>query len=220
MCVKHFFSAICFSSVVFATGAICQEAKRQCLYDFEADRQGWVVESHSSTRGALSAERSNLKFSSGNYSLKVRLNLAKLPDSLSKGEIRVDLRSFAPGDQLGPLDLSGRIVKVKVWFPIEFEGEANSPNGVQLFAKSAHTDSRGQEQTRSLYGIWVDAAGQSGDWLEMKLLISDRPSDGIRVESGFDPKSIRYLGVKFGIGGNTSSKCKFLGDVFVDCVSW
>ncbi len=218
MSIKHFFSASCLSSVLLATGAICQETNRQCLYDFETTSQGWVVESYSSTRGALSVDQSKLKSFSGNYSLKVTLNLSRIPDSLSQGEIRVDLRSDAPGNQFGPLDLTGKIVWARVYFPKGFEGEANSPNGIQLFAKSVQTDSMGQEQSRSLYGYWKNASGQSGKWVEMKLLISDRPSAGIHVDKGFDPRSIGYIGVKFGVGGR--SNAKFSGDIFVDCISW
>jgi len=218
MNIKQSFSIICLSLILFLIGAFFQEVYGQCRYDFETTEQGWVVESHPSTRGAISVGHSQLKTFSGNHSLMAKLKLSRRPDSLSQGEIRVDLRTDAPGDQFGPLNLAGKVVKVYVYFPKGFEGESNSPNGIQLFAKSIHTDSTGHNEIKSLYGYWKDASGQSGKWLEIKLLISEKPGPGIYIEKGFDPKSIGYIGVKFGIGGN--SNAKFEGDVFIDCVSW
>lgn len=216
---KYVFSIKCFSLAIIMVSVLVTQADSQCLYDFEQTRQGWVAESHSLTRGALSAKRSRLVAFSGEYSLKAELHLSKEAPEFTQAEIRVDIQSYPPEGMSWPLNFDNTEITVYVYVPEEFEGQAGSPNGIQVFAKS-DKDVMGQTQWRSLYGQWVDAAGQSGDWIEVKLFISDTPRDGIYIEDGFNPKSIRFIGVKFGLGGDASADVTFSGDVFVDCISW
>ena len=109
MRVKHIFSII-FISFILAVNWPIDKVSGQCLYDFEKTKQGWVFETHHSTRGAVSAKRSKLKSFSAKYSLIVRLELSKNPKHLSQGEIRVDLRSHPPRNKFGPLDLDKKVV--------------------------------------------------------------------------------------------------------------
>jgi len=207
--------------VVIAPNAAGQQ-ESQCLYNFENSRQGWVVESHRAVRGEVSSilEPSKLTAYRGTWSLKLNLDLDKGGKKPSQVEIRVDLRTHAPGDQFGPLNLENKVVRVFVYFPYEFEGESNSPNGIQLFAKSVHKDANGKEHWRSLYGLWYNASGWGKQWLEVRLRISAEGGEGVYIEKGFDPKKVCYIGVKFGLGTNASPNSKFAGDVFLDCIYW
>ncbi len=105
-----------------------------------------------------------------------------------------------------------------MFFPKGFEGDSNASNGIQLFAKSVRVDSKGKEKWSNLYGYWVNAAGQAGDWMKIKLDVSDKKGD--YLDPGFDPKKVRFIGIKFALGGKVPSEVKFSGDILVDCVSW
>lgn len=217
---RHIFINSLLIFILLLIGSNFNEANCECLYDFEKDIQGWAVESHHTTIGASGVELSTIEKFSGDKSLKVKLNLSKESLSHSQGEIRVDLESFAPGDDEGPLNLDNKIVSAYVYLPREFGGESASPNGIQVFAKSVSVDSLGKEQWKSLYGKWYNAIGYSNNWIEVKLLISTKKKKGVYIEEGFDPKSIRFVGIKFALGGKASKNVKFSGDVFVDCISW
>lgn len=187
-----------------------------CQYDFEEGPSGWVVETHESTRGARSVDDSELKHYRGKSSLKVRLELSKEPDSRSGGEIHVDLKTQGPGDVFGPLDLAGKVVTARIWFPPAFEGEAHSPNGIQIFAKSVKRES-GQEVWGSLYSEWHDAKGHSDSWMRVRLPVTQE-TEG--VDGPFDPGNVRLIGLKFGLGGQASPSLTFSGEIYVDCVGW
>lgn len=219
---RHIFSLNLFIilSVIMAINTTCQK-NGQNVYDFERTREGWVVESHRAVggEGTPVLERTELKANCGKYSLKLKLDMDRRGRKPSQAEIRVDLLTHAPGNQKGPLNLENRTVTAYVFFPKEFEGESNSPNGIQLFAKSTHKDKNGKEHWKSLYGRWHNATGSGGDWYRVRIDISANPGDGIYIEKGFNPRKVRYIGVKFALGTNAVN-AHFTGDVFIDCIHW
>lgn len=226
MSMKRFLLTSCLIVISVVTGSMVSKANSQCRYSFENTREGWVVETDPSSSGVLSVESSKLKNFSGDYGLKANLKLSREPSQPSQGEIRVDLESFAPGNDVGPLDLDGKVVTVWIWFPKTYEGDPKSPNGIQLFAKSVEEDSTGNEQWSSLYGMWINAAGQSTNWMKISLKILGKNQIAqellkkMYVDENFNPKKVRFLGLKFAIGGKASRTTKFSGDIFVDCMSW
>lgn len=189
-------------------------AGAECRYDFEGSAQGWIHETHESSAGALSAQPSEDQQHRGDRSLKVSLALSQ---TVPNGEVHVDLEA---SEEEAPLDLEDKEIVAWVWFLKGFEGNPRSPNGIQLFAKTVYADAAGAEQTGSIYGRWKNASGWSQDWVKLTLRLSNAAQEGVYREDGFDPKRVRIVGVKFGLGGKATADTRFSGDVFVDCVSW
>lgn len=216
MSLPKYFSML----AVFVLGLFFCDAYSQFLYDFEMTKQGWVPESDSTTRGVISVNRTNLFHFSGKHCLKITLDLTKKVKGKHQGEIRVDLRTHPPKNQFGPLNLLGKTIKAYIRFPSEFEGESNSPNGIQLFVKSVQKDASGKEIWSSLYGLWYNATGHSNDWMEIHLPITNKTLEGMYKDKHFNPQKVCFVGVKFALGGESSPEVNFKGDVFVDCITW
>lgn len=218
MKIIKFILALFFLVSTFKT-VYCQ-VDCNCKYDFERTKQGWVVETDPSTLGAKSVNKSTIKPYCGKSSIQVTLNLSKEIEGHSQGEIRVDLRTHAPGDEIGPLNLDDKIITVYIYFPKEYEGLSHCPNGFQLFAKTVIKHKNRKDEWKSLYSSWYNATGLSEDWMRIRFKITNNPPDDYYIENGFDPTNVSFLGVKFGLGGEAPSNIKFEGDIFVDCVSW
>ena len=123
-------------------------------------------------------------------------------DNYCKGEIFLDLSFFLGLECQVPIDLSKSKITVEVEVPDAFVGWASNPNGVQVFVKD--------REWRSQYGGWVNIV--SGGRHEATLSPTTGQTSGY-TETGFDPKRIRIIGVKFAIG--TGSSASYDGPLYV-----
>lgn len=195
----------------------------QNVYDFEQTIDGWVVETDSSSMGAVSVEQSKLFKYTGEKSLKVACNMQKADTTKTKGEIRVDLEVDPPNNSIqAPINLLNRTVIAYVRFPKEFQGESHSPNGMQVFAKTIIEDTtdQGDDKWPGLYSKWINATGKQENWIKITLTVKDNKLKGQHRDNGFDPTNVSIIGIKFALGDKASMNCKFKGDIFVDHVTW
>jgi hypothetical protein len=134
-------------------------------------------------------------------------HLAGQHPNYAKGEAYVDLRYFLGLEDKAGIDLSRSKITIKVEVPEGFVGSSDSYNGVQVLVKDT--------QYRSQYGSWVNVTAAG------KLTVSLRPTTATPPEGftspGFDPTRVRIVGVKFGIG--TQSTVTYDGPLHITGVT-
>jgi len=116
----------------------------------------------------------------------------------SQGEIVLDLKYVPCLEANVPVDMTGRLIEVKIEIPADFVGPQHSPNGCQVFVKDT--------QWRSQYGTWKNCTG-SGT-VTVRLQPSTVNPDGGETTPGFDPTQIREIGVKIAINSNSTHQYK------------
>jgi hypothetical protein len=113
----------------------------------------------------------------------------------AKGEAYVDLRYFLGLEDKAGIDLSRSQITIQADVPEKFVGPSDNFNGAQVLVKDT--------QFRSQYGTWVNVTAPG------KLTVSLRPTsatppDGF-TSPGFDPTQVRIVGIKFGIGSQSTA---------------
>jgi hypothetical protein len=188
-------------------------------YGFETSAQGWACASEAASscfNVGTSAGRSLY----GQGSLAVALFqmgnhysggpcVGGATDNL--GRISVDLSA-------SPLDLRGKTVTAWVYLPAAAQAASDAPTQAQIYM----VDGNGA-------GIFANGSTvnlKTDNW----SLISFRPfawagpgintSGGIYVNPGFDPSSIKRLGIKFAASGAAPCDFVFSGTVLVDSINW
>jgi hypothetical protein len=163
--------------------------------------QGFRPERFAGSDGVRGCRRSQNRVRNGRYSLQVFVDIAGMNPSLPpSGEVTTDLQDIAHVPQDFSADLDGGSVSAWVYVPAGLRGEESSPNFFQLFAKDASAHALG------LYSDPFEIPA-AGGWLRLELKVRAGPS-------GWDPKRVRLIGVKVGIGGKSSARLN--GTFYVD----
>ena len=123
-----------------------------------------------------------------NDELEIDYKLDGTSTTHSKGETYLDLNRVE--------NLMGAVISVEVYIPGSFlNSDTNKPNGIQIFGKDGGW--------RSQYGTWVNASREGWVTVTYSPLKDATPVRG-DSDPGFDPGSIRLLGVKLGTNDNRS----------------
>lgn len=172
-----------------------------CGEGFRPQRHPEFPESHGVSRCARSSQRAHRGSFSLKASLRIAGNSAALPQS---GEVATDLQDIADVVENFSIDLSGKTLTAWIYMDPGHRGDALHPNSVQLFVKDNSKNAVG------LYSAASDDNGNipaAGGWFQVHLTVDSGPP-------GFDPKHIRLLGVKIGIGEGSSAELN--ADVYID----
>ena len=108
----------------------------------------------------------------------------------SQGETFVDLKYVPSLESLVPLDLTRHTITVEVEIPRGLEHPAQSPHGLQVFARD--------KDNRLQYGAWQDWPEQGTVTASLKP--SRKGAAGGYTQAGFDPTACRVIGIKIGTG--------------------
>jgi hypothetical protein len=171
------------------------------IFGFEQGAEGW-----STSGGSTTARQSEDRSKSGRFSLALGMALGPAE---RQGEAWVDLQQNRPTGVPGvPANLGGRTVTAWVYAPRGARGDAERPNGFQLFVKDA--------EWRAAYGAWQNVVEER--WVRLSLDVGGaRPPSGF-VAAGFDPSRVIAVGVKFALGADPTAR--FEGSVYLDAVDW
>ena len=171
------------------------------IYGFEHGAEGW-----SRGGGCTAARQSGDQSKSGQFSLALGMALGPAE---RQGEAWVDLRQSRPaGVSDVPVNLGGRTVTAWVYAPRGARGDAERPNGFQLFVKDA--------EWRATYGAWQNVVEER--WVRLSLAVGGARAPSGFVAAGFDPSRVIAVGVKFGLGADPTAK--FEQTVYLDAVDW
>jgi len=172
-------------------------------YGFEDGDMGWVPQIYPGSQACGQVSSSTEQAKEGQRSLKMSLHLIGSDASFSCGET---FAMLGPGD--GTQDLKGRTLTAWVYAPAGAGGDADKPNGWQLFVKDG--------QWHNEYGSWSNIV--EGRWVQLSLKIGpDKPENGW-IDPGFNPDQIICVGVRVVAG--TGSTGKYDGPVYLDDVNW
>lgn len=164
----------------------------------------WEEQTYSDSQGITKVVRSSERAHTGKHSLKLIANLVGSDPHLSMGEAFVDLTYHAPPGVSAPVNLEGVTLRCWVYAPENSGGDPDRPNGLQLFAQD--------ENWNSEYGTWVNI--EAGQWNEITLTPGRQsPAEGW-MDAGFDLTRIAAVGVKVGIGDDSSAR--FQGGFYLD----
>lgn len=178
------------------------------LFDFESGTQGWQISSYARgySRLSLSDEVSG-QVHDGNSALRLDVNLT---ERRSSTEMLVDLAAHPLANldlDNRSVNLDGRTITAWVWAPEGARGDPQNPNGLHIFVE----DARGKR----LYGTWQNII--ENDWFQVNLLITDNAPACGEVTLGFDPTSIRKIGLNISLG--SSLLVPIIGSIFLDSIS-
>ncbi len=171
-------------------------------YGFDANTQGWIAQTYVDSQAITSVGHTNEIARYGEGSLKCEVELIRLDENKSKGEIFVDMP---------PVDLENRVVSA--WVMVgNWAIDDTIPNGLQIFVKD--------DSWRSWYSSWQNIEPmQANQWIEVRAVVSgSRPSMGW-MDSGFDPTTVRSIGLKIG-SGEAGGERTFEGNMYVDSFIW
>ena len=172
-------------------------------YGFEDGSMGWNPQTYPGSQAFREVSSSDEQAKEGQRSLKMSLHLVGGDASYSCGEA---FAMLGPDD--GTPDLKGRTLTAWVYAPEGSKGDADRPNGWQLFVKD--------DQWHMEIGTWSNIV--EGQWVQLSLTIgSDKPVNGW-VDQGFNPNQIICVGVRI-VAGNGST-AKYDGPVYIDAVNW
>lgn len=172
-------------------------------FGFEDGDMGWMPQTYPGSQACSEVSSSDEQAKEGQRSLKLSLHLVGGDASYSCGEAFVLL---GPGD--GTQDLKGRTLTAWVYAPEGAKGDADKPNGWQLFVKDG--------QWHNEYGTWSNLV--EGQWIQLSLKIgSDKPVNGW-IDPGFNPDQIICVGVR--IVAPAGSTAKYDGPIYLDAVNW
>jgi hypothetical protein len=191
-----------------------QPAKR---FSFEPGTMGWLPQGGvEDTQAVTDVAQSTIRAWSGWASLVLEVNLigGDHPTN-SKGEAFVDMRYNLPTGTTtpAPYDLTGTTITCWVYAPPGSAGDANSPNGFQVFVKD--------KSFKSEYGTWENIAPErEGTWFQISLTSGTQVPPGGYMDPEFDPTRIVLLGVKIGAGGKSTDQMRYTGPVYIDACDW
>jgi hypothetical protein len=124
-----------------------------------------------------------------------------------RGEILLDLKHFSALESSVPVDMTGMTITVVADIPPGFVNSSFN-NGAQVFVKDNN------DPTQSQYGTWVDCDNSGAATISLQPSPVTPP--GGYTDPGFDPSSIRTVGVKFAI--NDSSDHQFNGQISINSI--
>lgn len=188
-------------------------AKSICIYDFENDLMQWKVQQYKDSRAVQKMTSSTKKFKTGKHSLELLLNLNCQIDSLSKGEVFIEVASDTLLGKREPRNMLGKTISCWIHAPYDAVGEWSNRNGIQIFCKDINDKSQYSEWNRIQGDIWFEVK-----YSPTKQPTMDQLNNGFYHEKGFDPSKIILVGVKIACGGGSNAKYK--STVYLDCVSW
>jgi endo-1,4-beta-mannosidase len=166
-------------------------------YDFETNLEGWQINSYSSAITAV--QRSCTLSHSGACSMELLLDLRDQAN-YDSGEVYVE---FAPED------FSGKTLGAWIYAPKGARGHPTIANGLHLFVE----DTGG----RRLYGTWHNML--EGGWFQIVLPVTDTlPACG-SIGPGFDPSSVKKIGINIGAGSGAGPAAAYSGSIFIDTIS-
>jgi len=194
-----------------------QAAPPSPKYSFESGTMGWVPQRDApDTKAVTAVAQSSGQTRSGRPSLELTVDLTGGNHRTnSKGEAFVDMRYNLPNGITtpAPYDLTGRKITCWVYAPPGSAGDANSPNGFQVFVKD--------ENFKSEYGAWENITRErEGTWFPIALTPSTQTPPGGYKDPEFNPTRIVLLGVKIGAGGQSTGQMRYTGPVYVDTCNW
>lgn len=164
----------------------------------------WQHQTYSDSQAVTRVMRSSDRAHTGGHSLKLVTRLVGDDPNISKGEAFVDLRYHAPSGVDVPANLGGLTLRVWIYAPKGSGGDAEHPNGLQIFVKD--------ENWHSEYGTWVNIREEQ--WNEVTLTPSRETPNSGWMDKDFDPTRILMVGVKVAIG--SGSRARFDGAFYVD----
>jgi hypothetical protein len=160
----------------------------------------WVAQTYTDSQGFASIEGTPEIAHTGKCALKLNARLQGQHANFSKGETLVTLPQA--------ISLNGKSLTCWVYAPsAEAAGQANKPNGAQIFVKDASAE------YKSEYSSWVNLAANT--WNSVTL-----PPGGGSMDAGFDPTNIKMIGVKIGTSGEAPSDYVYNGPYYVDDCHW
>jgi hypothetical protein len=181
-------------------------------YTFDSDDEGFVCQTYTDSRACTNLVQTTAGPSNLSGCLAIDMHLVGGHANYSKGEVYVDMSGNLPTntpDMEVPLDLSGKHVETWVYCPAGMKGPGGSPNGVQMLCKDS--------SWKTYYGSWE--AITEDCWFNVSMAPSATAPNHGYVDSGFDPTSIRFIGLKVGTGGSSSNH-NYDGSMYVDAFSF
>ena len=180
-------------------------------FGFEQDANGWVALGSDLGGGCVTVRRSDEEAKTGDYALELDMVLDAARDSKRSGEVAWDAAQSGAGktaaDRVSTVDLTDKTVTMWVYATAGADGEAETPNGIQLFVKDG--------DWRSQYSQWVNVEPER--WAKLTLAVGKR-GEGGHLDDGLQTSAIRLVGMKMSVG--ETSQASFEGPVFVDAVGW
>ncbi|MFH0953267.1 MAG: beta-galactosidase [Verrucomicrobiota bacterium] len=194
--------------VDFASSAANFVAPTNEKYGFTTSPMGWEVSTDMTARAATNLLRITNPPSNATAALRINLKLVATNVPQRAGEAFVMMVNNPPFGAEPPVNLSGRVVRARVFCPSGLRGIATNANGLQLFVKDSNY--------KSFYGSWTHI--QQGYWMEVSATPSTvAPTNGF-MEPGFDPTKVALVGVK--IAAPPNSTATYTGYVYVDGVGF
>ena len=172
-------------------------------YDWESCMaEGWEAQTWQDSQGVESVTGSLDVAKTGKCSLRLNARLQAGHENYSKGETLIDLP--------GPVSLAGKTISCWVYVP---DNSATGPkgayNGAQIFVKDG---------THNEYGSWLNL--ENVGWVQVTLApTTSAPRDGY-MEPGFDPNTVKTIGVKIATNEKADSSYAYKGPFYVDTCTW
>jgi len=198
------------SPTVFAPGG------DSALYGFELRDGEWVAQTFDDSQAVTAVSRVSSPVYSGNYALRLDVDLVPGDAHRSKGEALVDLIAFEPLDgSVDPYDLHNSTITCWMYLPGEAYQRNHAPwIGFQVFAK----DSEGRSEYSSWLRVQVTHVDQ---WRSFQLKPRTYPPPDGYMGKGFNPSDITIIGVKLGVDdGYAEPGISYQGIIYVDSCSW
>ena len=174
-------------------------------FDFENGLGGWAKERPS--LGCIRLGQSRDLAYEGEASLEIQMYLDGQDDARHSGEAWVDVRRPS-AEGPGPIDLTSRTIVAWVYSPEAAVGDAQHPNGFQLFAKD--------ERYQAEFGEWRNA--EPDRWVRLTLTLATGPLAAAGLAPSFRSDRVVLVGVKMTMGAESSAI--FDGSVYLDSVGW
>jgi len=150
-------------------------------------------------------------------SLELQVELNSKDESKSSGEVFIDLRNTPPLGAQAPLNLEGVPITIWVYVPATAAGKPDTPNVMQVFAKSQFLDVN-DNLFKSEYGSWVNLINNTDKWLELSLIPAKTPPLNGYMDEGFDPTKIVFVGIK--IAAQKGADVNYSGPIWISDACW
>jgi len=182
------------------TEAIENEPTNKVNFGFEGDMEGWQLSNWESETdgelGCISAEISAEQKASGSSSVAIACDFkGQLGSSkTTKGAFKINFDE--------PIDLSGKILSVKVYVPEDLQAEQfiSAPYGFKLYIKT--TDN----------WTWSD-----GGWVDIPNTLQPGWNEIIFAPIGVKEKETREIGIQISKGDNSPD---WSGTIYIDDISY
>jgi hypothetical protein len=172
-------------------------------YDWEScTDEGWVAQTWEDSQGIESVSGSNDVSKTGKCSLRLNARLRSNDPNYSKGETFIELPR--------PVSLVGSTISCWVYVPDDkARGPQNAWNGAQILARDVGD--------KNEYGSWLNL--ENVGWVQVLLAPTTSPPRDGHMDPGFDPNTIKIVGVK--IGTNTRAPAyAYSGSFYIDSCTW